>query len=568
VPVHLTRRELLAAGAAGGAGLALGGLGPSALRALAAPPVCGKLSDIEHVVILIQENRSFDHYFGSYRGVRGFSDPSVPQSHGYPVWYQSDNGLMPPFGPPSGYLAPFHIDSFNTAGTGECTNDITHDWVPQHAAWNSGAMDQFLKAHLDDTANAANAPMTMGYYSRADIAYYYALADAFTLCDAYHCSVIGPTDPNRLMSMSATIDPAGANGGPWLQTLLNRTPELFKLTWPTYPEQLQANSVSWKVYSDPSGHYGDNVLAYFKNYASTVNPTLFANAFSSTFLSHGAPGTFEADCASGILPQVAWVLAPLIDSEHPPAPTVWGEAATAQVLNALTGNPALWAKTVLFVTHDENGGFFDHVPPPTAPPNTPGEYITTALNLPSPRDAGGVAGPIGLGFRVPLLVCSPFSRGGFVCHDTFDHTSLLLFLERRFGVEVPNITAWRRQTVGDLTAALNMAAVDASVPLIAQPSFSDARVLGTNSDCPVNAPSDLIDAGLPTVTHYANPQPNPPLPAQETGTAQSPSGLSCGPANAVPSGPPSLLLASAAAVLAGAAALAGRRTTVEAEPTQ
>ena len=566
MPVHLTRRELLAAGAAGGAGLAFGGLGPSALRALAAPPVCGKLSDIEHVVILIQENRSFDHYFGTYRGVRGFSDPNVPQSQGLPVWYQSDNGLMPAFGPPSGYLAPFRIDSFNAAGTGECTNDITHDWAPQHAAWNSGAMDQFLKAHLDDTANAANAPMTMGYYSRADIAYYYALADAFTLCDAYHCSVIGPTDPNRLMSMSATIDPAGLNGGPWLQTELNRTPFLFTLTWPTYPEQLQANGVSWKVYSDPSGHYGDNVLAYFKNY---TNPVLQANAFAPTFLSHGAPGTFEADCIAGTLPQVSWVLAPLIDSEHPPAPTVWGEASTAQVLNALTGNPALWAKTVLFVTHDENGGFFDHVPPPTAPPGTPGEYITAAAGLhqPAPRDAGGIAGPIGLGFRVPLLVCSPFSRGGFVCHDTFDHTSLLLFLERRFGVEVPNITAWRRQTVGDLTAALNMAAVDASVPLIAQPSFSDARVLGTTSDCPVNAPSDLINAGLPTVTHYTVPQPNA-LPSQEAGSAPSPSGLSCSPANAVPSGPPSLLLASAAAVLAGAAALAARRRTVEAELTQ
>src|ERR1700726_3431514 len=110
----LTRREILRAGAAGGA--AAFAANSLIARALAAPPVCGTLNDIEHVVILIQENRSFDHYFGSYRGVRGFSDPNVPQSQGQPVWYQSDNGLMPAFGPPSGFLAPFHIDSFNATG--------------------------------------------------------------------------------------------------------------------------------------------------------------------------------------------------------------------------------------------------------------------------------------------------------------------------------------------------------------------------------------------------------------------------------------------------------------------
>jgi len=381
-------------------------------------------------------------------------------------------------------------------------------------------MDSFLTTHM--TADAVNGPMTMGYYTRADLAYYYALADAFTLCDGYHCSVIGPTDPNRLYSMTATIDPSGANGGPWLQTLVSNRAQYFgSLTWTTYPEQLQSKGVSWKVYSGPDGNYGDGVLPYFKNYyGPSANPVLAANAFAPTF-----PGQFEADCAAGTLPQVSWVLAPLIQTEHPPAPTVWGEWVTAQVLNALTANSRVWAKSVLFVTWDENGGFFDHVTPPTPPAGTTGEFITVdPLPSASPRDAEGIAGPIGLGFRVPLLACSPFTRGGYVCSKVFDHTSLLLFLERRFGAEVPNISDWRRQTVGDLTAALNMASVDATVPGLAQPSLADPRVW--TSDCPTSASSDEIDSGAPTVAPYPVPQPNT-TPAQEPGRSPRPSGLSC-----------------------------------------
>ena len=514
----LTRRQLLGAGVAAGTGLALPGFAPSLLRALAAPPVCGSLSDIEHVVILIQENRSFDHYFGTHRGVRGFADPAVRiQGNGLPVFDQSDGG-RDLFGPPAGFLTPFHVDS--STSTGECTNDITHDWRPQHESWNGGAMDSFLTTHM--TADAVNGPMTMGYYTRADLAYYYALADAFTLCDGYHCSVIGPTDPNRLYSMTATIDPSGANGGPWLQTLVSNRAQYFgSLTWTTYPEQLQSKGVSWKVYSGPDGNYGDGVLPYFKNYyGPSANPVLAANAFAPTF-----PGQFEADCAAGTLPQVSWVLAPLIQTEHPPAPTVWGEWVTAQVLNALTANSRVWAKSVLFVTWDENGGFFDHVTPPTPPAGTTGEFITVdPLPSASPRDAEGIAGPIGLGFRVPLLACSPFTRGGYVCSKVFDHTSLLLFLERRFGAEVPNISDWRRQTVGDLTAALNMASVDATVPGLAQPSLADPRVW--TSDCPTSASSDEIDSGAPTVAPYPVPQPNT-TPAQEPGRSPRPSGLSC-----------------------------------------
>src|SRR5207302_1116028 len=162
----------------------------------------------------------------------------------------------------------------------------------------------------------------------------------------------------------------------------------------------------------------------FKAYQS--NPQLAANAFGHTF-----PGDFEADCAAGTLPQVSWLIAPVLDSEHPPTPPVWGEWATAQALNALLSNQGVWERSALLVTYDENGGFFDHVPPPTAPTGTAGEYITVS---PLPSTAAGIAGPIGLGFRVPALVVSPFSKGGFVHSGTLDHTSTLKLLAARFGV--------------------------------------------------------------------------------------------------------------------------------------
>ena len=512
----LTRRDLLRAGAVAGAALGLESIAPKQVldRVLAAPAACGSLRDIEHVVIFINENRSFDNYFGTYRGVRGFADPNVPtlgDGSGKSIFAQPYPGAAGiPYG---GHLLPFRFD---TNHQGECTNDITHEWPAQHQAWNDGKMDQFLKVHLDNNGQR-DGPNTMGYYTRSDLPFYHALADAFTICDGYHCSLIGPTDPNRLYSMSATIDPDGKNGGPLLHTLVsNRQSEYGKFTWPTYPEQLQTAGISWKVYATPDGNYGDNVLPYFKAYQT--DPALAANALGPSF-----PAQFQADCAAGTLPQVSWVLASLLDSEHPPAPVTYGEAAVAQMLSALTSNSSLWAKTAVFITYDENGGFFDHVPPPTAPPGTPGEWLTVN---PLPSDAGGIRGPIGLGFRVPLLVVSPFSRGGFVCSDTFDHTSLLRFLETRFGPEVPNLSAWRRSVTGDLTSAFNFEKPDSSVPSLPTPSRTDPRVLA--SDCPTQSPGTGAE-NFPTVVGYPLPPPPQTLPGQEPGARKVPSGL-CGAA--------------------------------------
>jgi phospholipase C len=502
----MNRRELLKLGAAAGMAelTALGmhgcGGGPSGTT-MPAPPgaSCSQLSDIEHVVIFIQENRSFDHYFGSYRGVRGFSEQSAAFQQPNPVNTTSA---------PIGFLLPFHLDTATTNAA--CTHDISHDWVPQHQSWNNGAMDGFVTSRLPINSN--DAVLAMGYYTRADLPYYYALANAFTICDNYFCSVMGPTDPNRLYTMAATLDPAGTHGGPILQTIVtNRAAMQGKLTFTTMPEQLQARGISWKVYSSPdqtiaNGILSDNVLSYFANYQDPSS-VLHQNAFGPLF-----PTDFLADIASGNLPQVSWLIGSVLTSDHPPAPALFGEAVLSLVIGALSANPTLWAKTILFLTFDENGGFFDHVPPTTAPPGTPGEYVT-APAVPDPTVVGSpaITGPIGPGFRVPSLIISPFSRGGFVSSDLFDHTSLLRFLETRFGAEVPNLSAWRRAAVGDMTTALNFKALDTSIPSLPSTAPALQQVI---QECTAN---------LAGTTPYAVPSTQA-MPMQETGTAPKPSG--------------------------------------------
>jgi phospholipase C len=302
------------------------------------------------------------------------------------------------------------------------------------------------------------------------------------------------------------------NGGPLLQTLVAQRSSFFgKLTYTTMPEQLQTRGISWKVYGSPdqnilNGLFSDNVLSYFKNFQDPSSP-LTQDAFGPQF-----PTDFVADAVSGNLPQVSWIIASVIDSDHPPAPSLFGENTLSAIITALTANPAAWAKTALFVTYDENGGFFDHVAPVTAPAGTPGEYVTAAP-VPDPTVVGNppVSGPIGLGFRVPTMVISPFSRGGFVSSDLFDHTSILRFLETRFGAEVPNLTAWRRQTVGDMTTAFNFSKPDTSIPSL--PS-TVAAISTAITQCEANL---LGFAPYPLPTTQV-------MPTQETGSAPKPSG--------------------------------------------
>jgi phospholipase C len=478
-----TRREALRELGAAGLGLGALGGGLDALLAGAADaaPRGGSLKDIEHVIILMQENRSFDHYFGTYSGVRGFGDK---KNRG--AFFQKTSAGKT--------VHPFHL-------TKGCLPDISHEWGAQHRSWNGGRMNGFITAREPASVNGlAVAVETMGYYNASDLRFYHALANAFTLCDGYYCSVIGPTDPNRLMSMTGTIDPAGAHGGPLLQTNLVQRNNLF--SWKTMPEQLSAHGISWKVYNDPRGGILDNVLTYFKQY--TKGSRLEALGVKPTY-----PADFLSDLAANRLPKVSWILTSVADTEHPDFSTPQaGEAAARAVVQAIVSHPKIWRKTALFITWDENGGFFDHVPPPTPRKGTAGEFLTVP-KLPSGSgplgDAEGIRGPIGLGFRVPMLVVSPFSRGGLVCSDTFDHTSTLRFLETRFRVKVPNLSAWRRRVTGDLTSAFNFAAS----PNFGRPSLAGPRA-GNTSCSPGSSTPVASTAG--------------PFPKQAPGRRRRPSG--------------------------------------------
>jgi phospholipase C len=475
----VTRREALRSAGAAGIGVAVGAAGIEGLlarAAAAAPKAGGTLKNVEHVVILIQENRSFDHYFGTYSGVRGFAD-----SVGRGAFFQRDG---------SGKRHhPFHMP------TG-CLPDLTHDWAPQHRSWDGGRMDKFVLEH-EAVDPPGVGPETMGYYDGSDLRFYFALANAFTICDGYHCSVMGPTDPNRLYSMTGTLDPAGRHGGPLVETLLaTRFQTYGKFTWTTMPEQLEARGISWKVYSSSPTGVLDNVLPYFPPYQQGAK--LYDKGIAPTY-----PQDFTADIASGQLPQVSWVLTSIEQSEHPAfSSPLAGELAARQIFEALVSTSSVWQHTALFITWDENGGFFDHVKPPTPPRGTKGEYLTVA-RLPSA--AHGIRGPVGLGFRVPMLVVSPYSRGGLVCSDTFDHTSMLRFLETRFGAEVPNLSAWRRRTTGDLTAAFNFAARPSYKP----PSLSEPDG-GSTGTCTSLTPVAVR---------------RQPFPAQAKGRRRRPSGI-------------------------------------------
>jgi phospholipase C len=512
-PQRVSRRTLFKGGLAIGAGAVGLGLsspaGASIERALSIDAVSTNptLSDIRHIVILMQENRSFDHYFGTLSGVRGFSDSDIVHNvingASRPVWEQF--GYSPIVGEnPNGWMVPFHLLQNPPENNGDTTNDIDHSWGTQHASWNGGKMDAFVTAHLA-ADGVDNFVATMGYFQRSDLSFYYALADAFTICDAYHCSVLGPTDPNRVMALSGTIDPAGAAGGPVLVTQTDERPEYYgTLDWTTMPEQLLSAGVTWKVYNDPTGLALFNPLPYFKAYnepTTTVGAQLIANAITPNY-----PADFAADVATGALPQVSWIHGPAVQCEHPATAPQWGENLVQTVLDTLTSNPEVWAHTLFILNYDENGGFFDHVPPPVPPAGTAGEYLTMS---PLPSNAGGIAGPVGLGFRVPCILMSPFTQGGFRATEVFDHTSTLRLMETLFGVEVPNLSAWRRSVTGDMTSALALG----QPPATTVPSLPAAPLVEPTVD------EQIILNSITGTFDYGDPYPPPlenTMPAQET----------------------------------------------------
>lgn len=461
------RRDFLKAlGVAGAAASVPASIG----RALALPArrVTGTIKDVRHIVVLMQENRSFDHYFGTMRGVRGFGDRhTVPLPGGRTVWEQSNGArTLPPF-----WLDTEQTNAMKVPGT-------PHSFADAQAAWDQGSFGLWPKFKTD---------YSMGYFKREDIPFQFALAEAFTICDAYHCSVTSGTDPNRVVFWSgSSADPKVRAQGIncrddksepnnlrcWIKGALPEPGYTYAgnaLEWETLPEVLEQNGVDWRIYQDPNDNWTGAMhggLA-FKGFRETKP----GEPLYDRGMSHFSLERLEEDVKNGTLPAVSWVLPPRNWSEHPSASTpLEGAEFTARVLDALTSNPDVWASTAFFLTFDENDRLFDHVPPPAPPSwNTDGslagkatfdlagEYFDDHEDRYTSRDdnRSGTIRPFGLGPRVPMYVVSPWSNGGWVNSETFDHTSVGRFLEKRFDITIPAIGPWHRAMCGDLTSCFD-----------------------------------------------------------------------------------------------------------------
>jgi phospholipase C len=470
---------LAAAAAAGVTAAELGGGGPD--RTLARPvrrTRTGTIADLEHVVILMQENRSFDHYFGTLRGVRGFADRQVLRyTDGTTILQQPDSSRTD-----LGYLLPFHMDS--AVVDAQNAGDLDHSWAGDHSARGDGLWNHWVSAKTE---------RCMGYLTRADLPFTHALADAFTICDGYHQSILGPTGPNRMYFWTGTSGGATSNPPDY-------TVEFRDIV--TYPELLLAAGISWQVYTNHEvgdgggvdgwvGDYGLNPLWHYQQYRTSMQATTAAGrrlaiqgavqpwqrnagvALGPDHVKH-VLAPFIADCAAGTIPQVSWIVAPYRYSEHPSASPSYGAHFVRTVLDALMGNPELWETSALFITYDEHDGYFDHALPP-APETAVSNEFVGAL-------------PIGFGPRVPMLICSPWTRGGYVDSNIYDHTSMLRFLETWAGVPVPNLTAWRRSVTGDLTAAFDFTDPDVTIPVLPDTVALIARSDAQTSFPPVTAP--------------------------------------------------------------------------------
>lgn len=567
-----SRRDFLKQAAFFSGAIGAAGAFPAAIqRALAIDPEPGStFLDAEHIVILMQENRSFDHAFGRLQGVRGFNDPrAMKLPSGDPVWVQTNDA--------GESYAPFRLNIKETNAT--WMGSLPHSWTDQVDASHGGRHDRWLQTKVSGHEAYAKMPLTMGYYDRDDIPFYYALADAFTICDQHFCSSLTGTTPNRLYLWTGTLRPKQS---------ADSYPKLFnsevdygnEQSWTTYPERLEDAGVSWKIYQNEMsvesgftseedawlGNFTDNPIEWFTQYniyfaerrrrfleerllalpdeiealekqvaAETEDPAAFGellkqllqkqqqrsqfsienmiytgkhweglearakNLHRKAFTTNeGDPDfrslttltyrdgdvertinvpkgdvlyQFRKDVQEGKLPTVSWLVAPEAFSDHPGS--AWfGSWYIAETMDILTQNPEVWKKTIFLLTYDENDGYFDHQPtfqaPNPARPKTGKvtddidaglEFVPLEQELKHKPREDSRESSIGLGFRVPLVIASPWSRGGCVCSQVFDHTSVLQFLERflkhKTGAEIKetNVSQWRRTVCGDLTSS-------------------------------------------------------------------------------------------------------------------
>jgi phospholipase C len=465
----LTRRQFIPsmAAAAGAASLfpsILSGQ-PRRMSMLADQANWHSNTKIKHVVILCQENRSFDHYFGSFANTLGTPDRRPLGFNPTKVSYRDSSGKV---------YRPFHDTTY-------CDNDPDHSWEGSHTKWDNGKMDGFV---IDE----GGATTALGYYEAADHIYHVQLAQAFTLCDHYFCPQIGPTLPNRLYLWSGTsgwdyLSPTSTSDSlPFNNPSLTAPPPV--LTWPTMADVLDAASLPWKCYSVadgsvPSAIGAFNPLIFFQS--MQTNPSKLAKATATI-------QEFFTDLATGTLPAVSWIVTEATVCEHPPAPPDMGQLFVARVVQELMASSA-WESTALFVTYDEGGGFFETVPPYIL------EYVPTGL-----PDADMAVGPA---FRVPTFIVSPYAQPNYIFRGTLDHTSILQAVERNFTTKakpivLPTINPARR-SLHNLFSGFNFnqTPISPSLPTPAQ-LYSKAknevlvlRADGTVEGCSTNAPKWL-----------------------------------------------------------------------------
>lgn len=560
----MTRRkfmEMMGVTAGGVAGLST--MPPSIRRALAIEPnnATGTIRDVEHVVIMMQENRSFDHYFGTYNGVRGFTDPRpvISPRTGKDVFHQPINDSLSYLsgkrcGVPLGAteVLPYPVDYDKT---GEGLRGTDHGAGSGQVLWSNGLWDNWIPAKAD--------VLTMSYLRYKDISYHRYLANAFTICDHNFISVHADTIPNRQFLVSA----AAAN--PALDVPSVKWPDYDKTPgmatrkvsdWTTYPERIEkfnnaqtdpAKKITWRTYQggtgkpgEPTDCYQENNLAYFAAYCNQPEPGCYwvegicykdgrpftvANPDAlPNLVKYGVTNytinQMKQDVLQDKLPNISWVVAPYKNCEHPTATVTDGAYYINEVLSALVANPAVWRKTVFIINYDENDGLFDHIVAPM-PTDTadPGKMSPSLLHgivrerynkTPTAKDPWGDKF-MGFGPRVPMLVVSPWSRGGWVCSEIFDHTSTLRFLETRFGLESnevgpanpfyeSNLTPWRRAMTGDLSSALDFAHNDGSFTHYDKGPFRARPTIFASAPPDVPASNVLPKAENPVVNYGAD----------------------------------------------------------------
>lgn len=451
--------------------------------------VCSKLllarpiDQIEHVIIFMQENRPFDHYFGTLQGVRGFNDRTlVMLSTGRDAFFQPVD-----VNDETKYMLPYR--TIANESNAMCMPAPEMYYPTDIKIWNGGRLDAWNTAR--------DGGYGMAYFTREDLPYYYSLYDAFAVGDHYYQSTFTATNPNRMHLFS------GSNGlSVGEPAVLENTEPRPGYNWSTIAEVLMTKNISWRVYQQYD-NFDDNGFAWFASFQqSRPGDVLFDQGMARQV---SLIDELRQDMQSNTLPQVSIIVAPTRKSEHATNHPCAGEDFTARILQVLQENPAVYAKSAFILNYDEGGQFYDHAWPPTPPLSSEEGFSSVTVEGEVNRDVlTEVPAPIGLGFRVPLLIVSPWTRGNIVVSEVFDHTSVLQFLEVWGNVTFETISPWRRLVTGDLTSAF-----DFDHPDYTWPSLPDTSSYVKDGDVECHTLPNPI---IPTQQSF---------PKQENGTRTS-----------------------------------------------